>query len=160
VTVITDRVRSACQPVTVAGFRMRTRVIIGLLLFTLSGWAQGFALYNSQGARRAASADPTKLNGNAHAHSCCPSLHRSYVVPMVVPSLPASLPCGDRHSCCFSRDSNNPPALTAAPGIERPDSRIASFDGIETGANHRFALAQACAATSQSSSQLSTVLRI
>jgi hypothetical protein len=145
---------------------MRRRAITALLLFTLSGWAQTFALSDLHDARPVSTAKApasTKPQGasHAHSHSCCPGLHGSYLLPMVVPSLPASLPCGDRHSCCVSRDSNNPPTVTANSSVERPDSRIASFDGIETGANHGFALARVCgAATLQSYSKLSTVLRI
>ena len=133
---------------------MRTRVIAALLMFTLSGWTQAFALSGLHGARPVA---PAKA---AHSHSCCPSLHGSHLHPMVAPAVPASLPCGDQHSCCFGRDSSHPVTLTATARVERPDSRIASFEAIETGADHSFALARLLgAATPQSYSKLSTILR-
>lgn|ERR1022692_358607 len=134
---------------------MRKRVVTALLFFTVSGWAQTFAWSDLHDAR------PTAATKATHSHSCCPKVHGSSLLPAVLRALPASLPCGDRHSCCFSRDSNNPPTLTATTRIERPDSRIAAFDGIDPGASHEFALARMYgAATLQNSSTLSTVLRI
>lgn len=136
-----------------------------LLLFTLSGWAQVFALSALHDPRPAATGRTpasTKPQGDSHAqsHSCLRPLHGSYLLPMLVPALPASLPC-DQHPCCVGRDSDNPPSLPASAGVERPGSRIACFDGIETGADHEFALARVCdAATPESYSKLSTVLRI
>ena len=133
---------------------MRTRVIAALLMFTLSGWTQALALSGVHGARPVAPAKAT------HSHSCCPSLHGSHLHPMVAPAAPASLPCGDQHSCCFGRDSNNSVTLTATSRVERPDSQIASFEAVETGAGQGFALARVrSAATLQSYSKLSTILR-
>lgn len=132
---------------------MRRRVIIALLVFALSGWTQAFALSDSHGARPVAPAKAT------HSHSCCPKLHGSYLHPMVVPALPASLPCGEQHSCCFGRDSNNPVTLTATPRVEG-ESRIASFAGNETGAERGFALARVRSSDAPHSySKLSTILR-
>jgi hypothetical protein len=132
---------------------MRTRAIVALLMFTLSGWAQAFALSDLHGARLA----PAKA---MHSHACCPSLYGSHIHPMVAPAVPASLPCGEQHSCCFGRDSNHPVTLTATPRVERADSRIASFEAIEAGDDQRSALAHLpSAAPPQSYSKLSTILR-
>lgn len=140
---------------------MRTRAVIALLFFTLSGWAQAFAWLDLHGVQSPPTANAMASGSHAHSHSCCPKLHGSSLLPTVLPALPASLPCGDRHSCCFSRDSNNPPTLTATPRVERPGSRIAAFDGIDTRASHGFALARTYgAANLQASSTHSTVLRI
>jgi hypothetical protein len=50
--------------------------------------------------------------------------------------------------------------LTATSRVERPDSQIASFEAVETGAGQGFALARVrSAATLQSYSKLSTILR-
>ena len=134
---------------------MRTRVIIALLMFTLSGWTQAFALSDLHGARPTA---PAKV---AHSHSCCPSLHGSHFHPMVAPALPASLPCGDQHSCCFGRDSSHPVTLTATSRVERPESRIATFEAVEMGAVRGFALTSVRrTAMPQSYPELSTILRI
>lgn len=133
---------------------MRTRVITALLLFSISGWTQAFALSE---LHRAHSLAPAKAS---HSHPCCPTLHGSHIDPMVAPALPASLPCGDQHSCCFGRDSSHPVTLTATSRVERPDWRIASFEVVETGARRGYALARVRSAdTPQSYSKLSTILR-
>jgi hypothetical protein len=158
VIAVTDFPRNSCHPDE--GSRMRTRVISALLLlFTLSGWMQTFA----QSQLRHAAAAAAKPQGNSHSqsHSCCPGVHDSSLLPTVFPLQPASLPCGNSHRCCASRESNNPPSLTATSGVGRPDSRIASFDEIETRANRGFALTRLCdAAALQSYSEISAVLRI
>lgn len=140
---------------------MRTRVITALLVFALSGWTQAFALSDSQGAQPVA---PVKAT---HTHSCCPGLHGSHIHPMVAPAVPASLPCGGQHSCCFARDSNHPVTLTATARAERPDSRIASFEAVEMSGDRGSALAlvSQCCHTSvllqafHHSAQLSSFLR-
>jgi len=133
---------------------MRTRIVTALLLFTLSGWTQAFASDETSTTTK-----PQAIT-RARAHDCCPSLHR-FFLPLVVPSVPAGLPCGDSHPCCASREPNNPPTLTATSRVGRPDSRIAAFDEIETVAGRCFALAGVCSdATTRSYSKLSTVLRI
>ncbi len=166
-TTVTDFSRSACE--ARRRFQgMRARAIAAVLLFTLSGWTQAFALSDLHESPHAvaASAVRPKAPGSTHthAHDCCPGIRGSVlqqVIPALLPALPTSLPCGDSHPCCASHDSDNPPTLTATSRVERPDSRIASFDKIETSVNHGAALSRPYdPAAPQSYSRLSTVLRI
>jgi hypothetical protein len=163
VTTVTDFPRSTCE--ARRRFQeMRARAITAVLLFTLSGWTQAFAFSNLDESPHdvAHSAVRPKAPGSAdtRAHDCCPGV-RGSVLPQVIPALPTSLPCGDSHPCCASRDSDNPPTLTATTRVERPDWRIASFDKTETSLNHGTALSRPYdPAAPQSHSRFSTVLRI
>lgn len=131
---------------------MRTKIIAAMLFLALSGWTQAFALSGLHGA------GPT--SPASHSHSCCPSLHGSYFHTMVAPAAPASLPCGGEHSCCFGRDSNSPVTVTATSRVERPESRIAFLEAVETAASQGFALARVQGTASlQFYSRLSTILR-
>ena len=154
---VTDFRRHSCHHDEGSG--MRTRVICALLLFTLSGWVQAFAQSH---LRHAATAKPQGApHSHSQSHSCCPGVRDSSLLPAILPLQPASLPCGNSHPCCASRESNNPPSLTATSRVGRPDSRIAFFDAIKTMANRGFAVTRLCdAAALQSYSQLSAVLRI
>lgn len=143
------------MPVTLVEFEsagMRTKLIIAPLVLALSGWAHALVPFALQGARLGAPVE------TAHSHSCCPKLHGSHLHRSVVPAVPASLPCGDRHSCCFERDSSHPVTLTTSSRVERADSRIASFDSNEAGAQRSLALTRN-SATPHAPSELSTILR-
>ena len=56
----------------------------------------------------------------ARDHSCCPSVHSQFVLPVVMPS-PAEMPC-EQHPCCAKQAPQHQPALPAARTTTRPGS--------------------------------------
>jgi len=94
---------------------MKKRLIAALVLASLPFWSVPAAMAITQHSSPAHS-----HAARMHDHSCCPGAH-SRLMPVLVNSEPAEVPC-NQHPCCVKQRPENSATLPAAISIQRPDA--------------------------------------
>lgn len=109
---VTSRLFDICEP----DYEMRSIAASVLIAFAAVNLLPAFAPM-----LHAMSGPPTKVatvahhqhSGMAGPHDCCPSVHQQPAIPMPAPP---SMPCGDRHRCCFAQTPAAVPDLPLTVG--------------------------------------------
>jgi hypothetical protein len=100
---------------------MKNRLIAACVLAWLTVWSVPAAVASWHQAVSSTVQGPARQAASSGPHHwCCPHVHLRFLPPLLQMPVTATMPCGDKHSCCRKQLSGNQAFLAAAAGTARP----------------------------------------